>query len=138
MSIPIDTGPLYAFFDRNDYWNHWAGQKFAELIPPFLTCEAVITETLFLLQNSNIDTINLFELINRSLLHIQPVVNTPDGQNRIQALMTKYDDLPASFADVCLVWMAETTGEPRIFTIDSDFTIYRTSKGEPISLISPF
>jgi uncharacterized protein len=43
-----------------------------------------------------------------------------------------------SFADACLVRMAEATESSRIFTLDSDYSIYRISKGKLFSLISPF
>lgn len=70
MTILIDTGPLYAFFDQRDQWHEWSVQQFARLKPPFVTCEAVISETAFLLNKFKIDTNPLFEFISRNLLQI--------------------------------------------------------------------
>ncbi|WP_338115819.1 type II toxin-antitoxin system VapC family toxin [Thiocystis violacea] len=45
---------------------------------------------------------------------------------RIRALMEKYSDLPADFADASLVALCERRRITRVASIDSDFTIYRT------------
>ncbi|MEX0780322.1 MAG: PIN domain-containing protein [Balneolales bacterium] len=137
MSILLDTGTLYAFLDRNDYWHSWAISQFSEFSPPFTSCEAVLTETLFLMHKTNIDTDVLFELLTRKLLHIQPITHTANGQKAVRNIMNKYNDLPASFADSCLVLLAEKTHRSRVITLDKHFSIYRTTKGEVISTISP-
>jgi len=137
VNIIIDTGPLYAFFDSNDQWNRWIIETFAEIDPPFLTCEAVITETTFLLKRNGIPLYGLFQLIERKDLIITPVFNTQKSQHYIRSFIDTYHDLPASFADACLVYMVETQKDSKILTLDSDFSIYRNSKGQPLPLISP-
>ena len=42
----------------------------------------------------------------------------------IQALMERYENVPMSLADACMVRLAEITSLP-ICTLDSDFAIYR-------------
>jgi hypothetical protein len=44
---------------------------------------------------------------------------------RVTDLMAKYADVPMDFADACLVVLAERLGSDLIFTIDSDFRVYR-------------
>jgi predicted nucleic acid-binding protein len=44
---------------------------------------------------------------------------------RSAALMAKYADRPMDLADATLVALAEERGERRIFTLDSDFRVYR-------------
>lgn len=46
--------------------------------------------------------------------------------DRIAAIMRKYADLPADFADASLVALAERRGILTVATIDRDFSIYRT------------
>lgn len=53
-------------------------------------------------------------------------------------LMTAYRDRPMSFADACLVRMAEQNPDAAVWTLDHDFQIYRKYRHEPIPLISPF
>lgn len=52
-------------------------------------------------------------------------------------LYRKYRDRPMSLADACIVRMAELFDRHRIFTLDSDFAVYRKHGREPIDLIVP-
>ena len=45
--------------------------------------------------------------------------------------------VPVSFADACLVRMSELWPEAPVFTLDSDFRIYRRYKCQSLPLISP-
>jgi len=54
----------------------------------------------------------------------------------IQALMHRYENVPMSLADACLVRLAETTDLP-ICTLDRDFAIYRANRRRPLTLITP-
>lgn len=60
-----------------------------------------------------------------------------EHRSRIYHLMKKYENIPMSFTDSCLVHMADTTGDSAIFTLDKDFLIYRLSSGDPPGLIYP-
>jgi predicted nucleic acid-binding protein len=137
MTILIDTGPLYAFFDQNDQYNYWTGRQFAKITQPLLTCEAVIAETVFLMLGSGISPEYLFTFIQRGHLKISHVLANSDQILKIGNIIIKYNDLPASFADACLVEMYEKKSPAKIFTLDKHFSIYRTSKSKPLSLISP-
>ena len=44
MKLIVDTGPLVALLDRRDPLHDWAEETFEELAPPYLTCDAVLTE----------------------------------------------------------------------------------------------
>jgi len=138
MSIFIDTGPLYAFFDQRDQYNRWTGEQFAKIRQPLITCEAVVAETVFLMLGSGISPDNLFELTKRDHLQILPVLSKPEGFERIREVVSKYSNLPASVADASLLYLAEENRESKVFTLDHHFTIYRTPKGKTLSLISPF
>lgn len=138
MSIFIDTGPLYSFFDRRDQYNRWTGEQFAKITQPLKICEAVIAETVFLMLGSGISPGNLFELIQREHLQILPVLSKSEGLERTGEIISKYSNLPASVADASLLYLVEGKREPKIFTLDHHFTIYRTPKDKPLSLISPF
>jgi predicted nucleic acid-binding protein len=137
MNILLDTGPLVAYLDKRDQYHHWATQKFGKLRPPFTSCEPVISEAVYLLQSRTGNPQPLFEIIKRGDLAIQPVFNTSASQQYIAQIVVKYGDLPADFADACLVSLYENTRDARIFTLDSDFNIYRTSEGHPLPLIIP-
>lgn len=50
-------------------------------------------------------------------------------------LMEKYKDIPMDFADASLVAAAEKLGTNRIFTLDSDFYIYRINGRKHFEII---
>jgi predicted nucleic acid-binding protein len=55
----------------------------------------------------------------------------------VARLLAKYRETPMSLADACLVRMAELHAGARVFTIDSDFKIYRCHGRQAIPLIFP-
>jgi predicted nucleic acid-binding protein len=52
-------------------------------------------------------------------------------------LMQRYESVPMSLADACLVRMSEIYPNSSILTLDSDFTIYRKHRHQIIPLIMP-
>ena len=52
-------------------------------------------------------------------------------------LMRRYEDVPMSLADACLVRMAELHRDSAVLTLDSDFRIYRKNRRQLIRLICP-
>jgi predicted nucleic acid-binding protein len=58
-----------------------------------------------------------------------------DEADRMEALMAPYADVPMDLADASLVAVAESRNLRRLFSIDSDFTIYRLSDGSTLDLI---
>ena len=57
-------------------------------------------------------------------------------QARIGELMRGYKNVPMSFADACLVRLNEERAG-RVFTLDSDFRIYRKHGRDKLDLIIP-
>ena len=48
-----------------------------------------------------------------------------DGRRRAARLMEKYLDVPMALADASLVVLAEELRLDRVFTLDTDFHVYR-------------
>src|SRR6516162_3122475 len=46
--VLLDTGPLIAFIDQRDRNHAWVKSQFADILPPLLTCEAVLTEACYM------------------------------------------------------------------------------------------
>jgi predicted nucleic acid-binding protein len=65
----------------------------------------------------------LWSLLGQQVLF----VHTPNvaAIDRMRVLMEKYKDTPMDLADASLVTLAEETGFRMIFTLDTDFYIYR-------------
>ncbi len=49
--------------------------------------------------------------------------------------MEQYRDRPMDLADASLIALAETAGYTRIFSIDSDFYIYRLADGPALQVV---
>jgi uncharacterized protein len=133
--ILIDTGPLVAMLNRSDRHYSWVREQLTFLNPPFHTCESVISESCFVLQQAKIDPSPLFDLLNRKLILIS--FDLQREHSAVASLIDKYSDLPMDLADACLVRMAEKAPEATVFTLDSDFLIYRKSNRQIIPTIIP-
>lgn len=131
MNILVDTGPLVALLNVRDAHHAWCTRQAAQLKPPLYTCEAVLAEAHFLLQGTGNGRDQLIRLLKTGHIEIQPADIDRTGE-----LMLAYADLPMSFADACLVGLAETTNGT-IFTLDSDFRVYRKKRRARLPLICP-
>ena len=56
-------------------------------------------------------------------------------RKRTRALMAKYRDLPMDLADASLVAAAEALNLKRVFTLDSDFRVYRFRSRQAFDII---
>ena len=133
--VVLDTGPLVAFLDRRDPWHLWATEQLRGLQPPFLTCEAVISECVFLLQNKPNGVPALLSYLQEDLIEL--AFDLEDHLEAVSHLLRKYDDLPMSLADACLVRLSELHDRSRVFTLDADFKLYRRNGRQTIQLIYP-
>ncbi|THF61034.1 PIN domain-containing protein [Pseudothauera rhizosphaerae] len=132
----LDTGPWVALLFRDDTHHAWARAQFAQYPGPFLTCEAVVAETCFLLARSGFDPARALALIERGAVRVAMSLN--EQIRAVRALFERYDNVPASLADACLIRLSECHDPCRILTLDSDFHVYRRHGRKTIPLISPF
>lgn len=56
----------------------------------------------------------------------------------VHALMKKYRNVPASYADACLIRLSELHGAAMVMTTDTDFRVYRRNGRQAIPRIAPF
>jgi len=90
-----------------------------------LTTWPVFTEVMYLLGDAAgwHGQRALWQMIDRNALEIAELDATQVARSR--ALMEKYRDTPMAIADATLVAIGEAIGLKRIFTLDSDFEVYR-------------
>jgi predicted nucleic acid-binding protein len=133
-TIIVDSGPLVAFWVKEEALHGWAEKQFLELPLPFLTCEAVLTETFYLIHSLRGGTRRFFDLLHSGLLSVN--FDMVSERLHLDKLIHKYATLPMSLADACLVKMSEQThGE--VFTLDGHFQIYRKNGRHIIPVIMP-
>lgn len=134
IKLLVDTGPLVAFFNRADAHHAWVSQAWkikAELV----TCDAVLAEAAFLLSARRPAVDALFAFVEEGAMSsIGMGAEVP----AIRRLMTRYSSVPMSFADGCLVRMAELHPRAIVTTCDSDFRVYRRLGRQVIPLLAPF
>ncbi len=130
-----DTGPLVAFLDRAERHHTWASERVKELGAPLLVCEPVLAEAMYLLADLPKAQDALFGLLENGALRV--AFHLEEHVPALRALHRKYRDRPLSLADACIVRMAELFDQHQVFTLDSDFAIYRKHGREPLALIRP-
>ncbi|MFZ5470809.1 MAG: type II toxin-antitoxin system VapC family toxin [Myxococcota bacterium] len=138
MSIKtlVDTGPMVALLKRDEEHHAWAVSVFKELpADGMATCEAVISEACFLMARWPAVIDALFRRLADGSLELVPLEAESDA---IHGLMKKYRNLPASYADACLIRLSERNPKATVVTTDSDFSIYRRNKREALPLLSPW
>lgn len=133
--IIADAGVIVGLIYQKDQWHKWTLEQAKRLAPPFLTCEAVITEACFLLQGVSGGEQNVLGMIADGYLQID--FSLSDEAASVKSLMKKYDSVPMSLSDACLVRMSEQHKNSIVFTVDGDFVIYRKNGRQEILLIIP-
>jgi len=134
-SVIVDTGPIVALLDADDQHHAWVKGQFARLRPALLTCEPGLTESCFLLARGGGDPSSVIQLVERGVLGVAQFLETEAGT--ITRLMRRYGNVPMSLADACLVRLIELTNQSTLFTLDSDFEIYRQKGRRLIPLLAP-
>ena len=134
--ILLDTGPLVALLDKDEEHYGWATSRMRGLTPPLMVCEAALTETCFLLKSHARARLQMRLWIQSGF--VRHVALDEAAILRALALMERYANVPMSFADACLVALAESTPGARLFTLDRDFLISRQHDDKSLALLAPF
>ena len=129
----VDAGFLVALLSRRDSHHNWAVQVASDNSPPWYTCEGVLSEAHHLLGERGAPGLNAM-LLRRAVV---ASFNLDDNVAAVAAFMQKYESVPMSFADACLVRMSETMADPLILTTDSDFRVYRRHSRQMIPVLCP-
>ncbi len=133
--VILDAGPLVALLNHGDAYHDWVNLQLPSIQPPLLTCEAVITEAYFLSRRHVGGTNAIINMVHNGFMTVSFQLNKEI--EIIKTLMTKYANVPMSFADACLVRMSEQSPKSAILTLDSDFRIYRKHGNQLIPVIMP-
>jgi predicted nucleic acid-binding protein len=131
----FDTGPLVALLKDDDANHEWMLAQSKQIVPPAQTCEAVITESVFLLHRAGVAADGIFRLIEQGSLEV--TLAACSHHSDIRALLNRYRNIPMSFADACIVRMSELDSAATVMTFDSDFRIYRKHGNKVIPVLMP-
>ena len=133
--VLLDTGPLVAFLDRRDKYHAWAQSQWNQIAPPMLTCEAVLSEACFLLSDTPLGSGAVMQLLQRGVFSLPLCLE--DQAQAVGRLVEKYRSVPMSLADACLVRMSELFPSSPVFTVDTNFGLYRKHGRQVIPTLRP-
>ena len=135
--ILTDTGAIVALNNDADP-DHSRCMEVLERMPSsqrLITTWPCVTESMHFLGRSGgyAYQSRIWEWVNdgRLILH-EPI---PAEVTRMEQLMERYSDTPMDLADASLIAAAETLRMRQVFTIDTDFYVYRLSDGSALEVI---
>jgi len=132
----LDTGPIIALLNHGDPHHKWVRDSWARASAPLLVCEPVLTEAFFLARRLGFGAQEaILQFVDRGELRLS--FDLSEELAAVRKLLKKYQDLPMSLADGCIVRMAEQHPRSAVFTLDSDFAVYRKHGRQRIPLLSP-
>ena len=132
MKALADTGFLVAFGSRRDRHHQWAVGLAAQITEPLLTCDAVLAEIAFHLEDAEL----VLAFVREGL--VVPVFDVKSHVSRLAELANRYSDRSPDLADLCLIRMSELYPKYPVITTDvKDFRVYRRGRRDVIPLITP-
>jgi uncharacterized protein len=134
--VIVDAGPLVALLTKQDKHHGWSHAQFDSIEAPLLTCEAVITEAMFLMRDRLNGREQILQMLTSGLVTIK--FHLTEHAQDILKMVQRYNNVPMSLADACLVRMAELLPKSHVFTLDSDFQVYRKNTRHVIPCITPW
>lgn len=120
-----DAGPLVALVDADEADHEVCRAALGQLELPLATTWPAFTEAMYLLSRAGgaAGREALWRLVLTDRLGVLDLSRS--AVERSAELMATYADLPMDLADATLVAVAEERGTRRVFTLDSDFQVYR-------------
>lgn len=120
-----DAGPLIAIIDADEPDHAACMSALDRLAIPLVTTWPAFTEATYLLARAGGLRAQqaLWRLVRTDRLLVADL--SPSAVDRSARLMDQYADRPMDLADATLVALAEERGDRRIFTLDTDFALYR-------------
>lgn len=134
--ILCDTGALVATLNASDRNHARCVLALSQMPPaPFLMTQACFTEAMYFLFKMGGLPLQerlwtLWETQKLSLYEL-----SSDEMARVRELMRKYQNVPMDYADATIVAVAESTGIRTLFTVDTDFYIYRLHDTEAFHIV---
>jgi predicted nucleic acid-binding protein len=132
----VDAGPLIALIDKGQGEVHTRCKDALQgLSSPLLTTRPRFTEAMYFLGELRgwPGQTALWAFIERDALLIHPLAE--EEVKRMAELMEQYKNLPMDLADASLVSLAEAKNLRRVFTLDTDFYVYRINGKDAFQVI---
>lgn len=126
--VLLDTGVIVALLDRSESAHASCVRIIRELTVPFITCEAVIAESCYLLRNLRGAPEAVLENMVEGVFQIP--FQLAASARAVKQILGKYRDRKMDLADACLVHLANEFETGQILTLDRDFEVYRWGRNK--------
>lgn len=131
--VLLDTGVIVSLLHRQAARHEDCVAAVTSLDRPLVTCEAVISESCYLLRKVPGAADAVLANVEQGIFQIP--LSFTGSISAIRAIMQKYRNLPADFADVCLVHLADMLNTGDILTLDRHFAAYRWRRNNAFRLL---
>lgn len=120
----VDTGFLVALLNGEDEHHAWAASLVPSLRGPWLTAEACVSESVFLLEHAGkVAVERLFDWLEMGALSSRH--HLPEALEAVRREMFRYRERWVDFADACLVQLSDEHPKLPVVTVDPrDFAVY--------------
>jgi predicted nucleic acid-binding protein len=124
----VDTGYLVALLNAKDEYHAWAKSLVPRLRGPWLTAEACISESVFLLEQAGrVAVEKLLDWLEKGAVVSRHVL--PEELEPVRQEMFRHRGRWVDFADACLVRLSDDRPKLPVVTVDSDdFAVYFRSR----------
>jgi len=133
--VLVDASFLIAIYNKSDSHHARCMRALEALDQQMVTCEAVIAESIHMLRFAHGAAEAILSSIDERVLEVP--FKLSDASREVKALLKKYGDIPADFADACLIAMADELDTGDILTLDSDFKHYRWRRTRAFHMLIP-
>ncbi len=134
-AVLLDTGVIVASLDRSERFHKRCADAIADTTSVLVTCEAVVTESCYLLRNVKGAAEAVVANVAAGIFQI-PFSLTRSAE-QVGDLLRKYSDSGIDFADACLIQLATDFHIPDILTLDRDFEHYRWGRNKAFRMLVP-
>lgn len=125
---------IVGLLNPHDQFHSWAKEVAADVAGGFLTCEAVVSEAVFMVRRSSKAKAAIIAMIESDWLRVVPVL--PEMRVGVIRILEKYHP-QADYADACVVALHEEWGG-RVYSTDQrDFLVYRTRADLMVDVVLP-
>ncbi len=131
----VDAGPLVSLCDRNQPTHSRCVEVLTAATVPLVSTWVCFVEAMYLVGRIGGHPLQdqLWQLILGGIVRLHEHNNR--DPNEMAALMNRYQNVPMDLADASLVAVSEALGDRTVFTLDSDFRVYRLADGGTFDLV---
>lgn len=131
--ILTDSSILVAYYSVKDNYHDAVCRFFERCTSDLITTLPCVTEVMYLLSADYRTQNEFLNDLAQKLYQCIPLLL--EDFTRIKQLNEQYADLPGDFADLSLIAISERLNISAIFTLDSDFNVYRRYRKQPFERI---